>query len=138
MLEEEIEGSIVNIASLSGLRASPNLAPYGAVKAGVMHMTQTLALELAPHRIRVNCVAPTAVAGPSLETGLPRERLDAMRQSIPLGSLCSIEDLGGCVVMLASRLAGFVTGQVVMCDGGAHITTRRESIATAKQPGASA
>jgi NAD(P)-dependent dehydrogenase (short-subunit alcohol dehydrogenase family) len=132
MLDEGIEGAIVNIASLSGLRASPNLAPYGAAKAGVMHMTQTLALELAPHGIRVNCVAPTAVAGPSLETGLSPAQLDAMRASIPLQRLCSIEDLGGCVVMLASQLAHFVTGQVVMCDGGAHITTRRASIAAGK------
>lgn len=120
-------GAIVNVSSLSGLRASPNKAPYGAVKAGVIQLTQTLALELAPDRIRVNCVAPTGIEGPSLYEAVTPESIDAMRQSIPLGELCTPESLGDCVLMLASNLARFVTGQVVCCDGGASVTTRRVS-----------
>jgi NAD(P)-dependent dehydrogenase (short-subunit alcohol dehydrogenase family) len=120
-----VGGAIVNIGSLAGVRASPYLAPYGAVKAGVIQLTQTLALELAPDRIRVNCVAPTGIDGPSLRAGLSDASIDAMRRSIPLGELCTPESLGDCVLMLASRLARMVTGQVLMCDGGASVTTRR-------------
>ena len=129
MQARDSAGAIVNIASLSGLRGAPNLAPYGAVKAGVMHLTQTLALELAPHGIRVNCVGPTAIEGPSLRESLPRESLDAMARSIPLGRLGSVDDIAGAVVMLASDLAAFVTGQTLMCDGGVSCTTLRPSLA---------
>ena len=121
-------GAIVNIASLAGLRGSPLMAPYGAVKAGVMQLTQTLALELAPDRIRVNCVAPTGIEGPSLVEGMSEEAIDRMRKSIPLGELASPEAVGDCVLMLASQLARFVTGQTVMCDGGAHATTQRAGV----------
>jgi 3-oxoacyl-[acyl-carrier protein] reductase len=125
-------GAIVNIASLSGVRGSPLLAPYGAVKAGVIQLTQTLALEWAPDRIRVNCVAPTGIEGPSLTASLSEAAIIAMRESIPLGELCTPESLGDCVLMLASRLARFVTGQTVMCDGGASVTTRRAGLAVAE------
>lgn len=121
-------GAIVNIASLSGVRASPNKAPYGAVKAGVIQLTQTLALELAPLGIRVNCVAPTGIEGPSLFEAASEASIQAMRDSIPLGELCTPERLGDCVLMLASRLARYVTGQLVMCDGGVSVTTQRASI----------
>ncbi|MCA9502113.1 MAG: SDR family oxidoreductase [Myxococcales bacterium] len=122
------EGAIVNVASLSGVRASPGKAPYGAAKAAVIHLTKTLALELAPRRIRVNCVAPTGIEGPSLTAAASKSSIEAMRASIPLGALCSPESLGDCVLMLASRLARFVTGEVVMCDGGASLTTARAGI----------
>ncbi|NRA00137.1 MAG: SDR family oxidoreductase [Myxococcales bacterium] len=128
MQDDGVDGAIVNIASLSGMRASPNLAPYGAVKAAVMHMTQTLALELAPRGIRVNAVAPTAIESPSLAEGISPEFMEALRESIPMQRLCSIEELGDCVVMLASQLSRFVTGQVIACDGGASVTTRRAEI----------
>ncbi len=128
MIEAKTQGSIINIASLSGLRGSVNLAPYGAVKAGVMHFTQTLALELAPHRIRVNCVAPTALDAPSLHGSLDPRFIAEMARAIPLGRLCGLDELGGAVLMLASNLASFVTGQTLMCDGGASATTLRPSI----------
>jgi NAD(P)-dependent dehydrogenase (short-subunit alcohol dehydrogenase family) len=126
-------GAIVNIASLSGVRGSPLMAPYGAVKAGVIQLTQTLALEWAPDRIRVNCVAPTGIEGPSLTAGMSAAAIDAMRKSIPLGELCTPESLGDCVLMLASRLARFVTGQTVMCDGGVSLTTQRAGVAVAER-----
>ena len=107
------------------------LSPYGAVKAGVIQLTQTLALEWAPDRIRVNCVAPTGIEGPSLTAGLSEDAIEAMRKSIPLRELCTPESLGDCVLMLASRLARFVTGQTVMCDGGVSVTTQRAGLAAA-------
>ncbi|MEZ4355000.1 MAG: SDR family oxidoreductase [Myxococcota bacterium] len=93
-----------------------------------MHLTKSLALELAPRRIRVNALAPTGIEGPSLTAAASKASIDAMRASIPLGALCSPESLGDCVLMLASRLARFVTGEVVMCDGGASLTTARAGI----------
>ena len=122
-------GAIVNIASLSGLRGAPNLSPYGAVKAGVMHLTQSLALELAPDGIRVNCVGPTAIGGPSLQESLSAESIDAMARSIPLGRIADADDIAGAVTLLASDLARFVTGQTLMCDGGVSCTTLRPTLA---------
>lgn len=122
-------GAIVNIASLSGVRGAPMLSPYGAVKAGVVQLTQSLALEWAPDDIRVNCVAPTGIEGPSLFAGLSTEAVEAMRRSIPLGRLVTPESLGDCVLMLASRLSRMVTGQTVLCDGGVSVTTQRAGVA---------
>ncbi|MBW2426958.1 MAG: SDR family oxidoreductase [Deltaproteobacteria bacterium] len=130
MIRKGTPGAIVNIASLSGLRGSPNLAPYGAAKAGVMQFTQSLALELAPHGIRVNCVAPTAIDGPTLRESLSPEAIAARAASMPLGRIAQPEDVGRTVLMLASDLAGFVTGQTVMCDGGVSCTTQRPTVAS--------
>jgi len=128
MIDDRVPGALVFIASLAGLRGSPNLAPYGAVKAGVIQFTQTMALELAPHRIRVNCVGPTAIDGPMLRERLSEESIAQRVASIPLGRIASPEDIGGAVLMLASDLAGFVTGQTVMCDGGVSCTSQRPSM----------
>ena len=125
MIERGDGGAIVNVASLSGLRASASLAPYGAAKAGVMQFTQTLARELAPHGIRVNCVAPTAIDTPSFHASAGPERVEQTLAAVPLGRLCDPKDLGGAVVLLASDLASFVTGQTLMCDGGLSITIAR-------------
>jgi NAD(P)-dependent dehydrogenase (short-subunit alcohol dehydrogenase family) len=125
MIERGSRGAIINVASVSGVRASVNLAPYGAAKAGVMQFTQTLALELAPHGIRVCCVAPTALDSPSFHAGAPAGRAEQTRAAIPLGHLCGIDDLGGAVVLLASDLARFITGQTLLCDGGLTLTLAR-------------
>jgi len=118
-------GAIVNVASLSGLRASVRLAPYGAAKAGVMQFTKTLAIELAPHGIRVNCVGPASINAPEGNSRLPQWRMDEMAKSIPMGRLTEPEDVAGIAVALASNLASFVTGQIVMCDGGLACTSSR-------------
>lgn len=128
MIADRVPGALVFIASLAGLRGSPNLAPYGAVKAGVIQFTQTLALELAPHRIRVNCVGPTAIDGPMLRERLTEASIQRRRDAIPLGRIASPEDIAGAVLMLASDLAGFVTGQTVMADGGVSCTSQRPSM----------
>ena len=95
MIANQTKGAIVNIASLSGLRASVRLAPYGAAKAGVMQFTKTLAVELAPHGIRVNCVGPASINAPPGKTRLPQWRMDEMAKSIPLGRLSEPEDIAG-------------------------------------------
>ncbi|MBI3743941.1 MAG: SDR family oxidoreductase [Chloroflexi bacterium] len=118
-------GAIVNIASISGLRASVRLSPYGAAKAGVMHLTQTLAMELAPHRIRVNCIAPASVDTPDTFEHQPPEQKAAAAKHIPIGRLGRPEDIGGVVLMLVSPLTAYVTGQTVLADGGLSCTTAR-------------
>ena len=125
---KETKGAILNIASISGLRASTLRVAYGTSKAAVAHLTKQQACELGEYGIRVNCVAPTGILGPSLQDGMSNEAIEAMRASIPLGELATPESLGDCVLMLASRLASFVTGQTVMCDGGAAATTARVGV----------
>jgi NAD(P)-dependent dehydrogenase (short-subunit alcohol dehydrogenase family) len=118
-------GSIVNIAALGGLRASVGIAPYGAAKAGVMQLTRTLALELGPHGIRVNCVAPGRTETPAMFKDVSPEDQAATAQNIALRRLATPADVGGVVVALASDLCGYVTGQTIAIDGGLSATMAR-------------
>lgn len=122
--ERKVKGAIVNVASLSGVRASVRNGAYGAAKAGVMHLTQTMAIEMAPHGIRVNCVAPASVDTPALRR-YGAERLGESARSIPLRRLCRPEDVASMVLALASNMGSFVTGQTIACDGGLTATTAR-------------
>jgi 3-oxoacyl-[acyl-carrier protein] reductase len=118
-------GAIVVVASLQGLQASPHLAAYGAAKAGMIHLTRTLALELAPRGIRVNGVAPSFVDTPASRAQVSPERRAASEASIPLGRIGQPDDVAGMVVVLASPLAAFMTGQTLLLDGGLSLTTAR-------------
>lgn len=118
-------GSIVTITSIEAHRAVPYMAIYGAMKAAVASFTRTLALELGPVGIRVNAVAPdvfptaaTVAAGwDSPDVGSPREIL-RQRIAVPLGRWGRLEELGNCVLFLASDLASYVTGTTLHVDGG--------------------
>ncbi|MEE9285156.1 MAG: SDR family oxidoreductase [Dehalococcoidia bacterium] len=125
MIDGGTGGAIVNIASISGLRASVALAPYGAAKAGVMHLTQTLAVELAPHGIRVNCVAPASIRTTGTERYMTPQRRAIHGKAIPIGRTGVPEEVAGMVLMLASPLAAYVTGQTLMADGGLSCTSAR-------------
>ena len=118
MIERDAPGVIVNIGSVVGLRASPGLAPYGAAKAGLAQLTKTLAAELAPHRIRVNSVAPGMVDTDSLRAFLDDAALAERAKGVPAGRIGQPEDIGRVAVLLASDLAGWVTGQTLVADGG--------------------
>lgn len=111
-------GSIVNISSVSGIRPSPGTAAYGAAKAGLVNLTQTLAMEWAPH-IRVNCVTAGLLdtgAGPEHYGG--PEGLARVAATVPLGRMGTPEDVAGVCLFLASPLAAFVTGANVVAHGG--------------------
>jgi 3-oxoacyl-[acyl-carrier protein] reductase len=118
-------GAIVVVASLQGVQASPHLAAYGAAKAGMIHLTRTLALELAPRGVRVNGVAPSFVDTPASRAQVSPERRAASEASIPLGRIGQPDDIAGMVVVLASPLAAFMTGQTLLLDGGLSLTTAR-------------
>jgi NAD(P)-dependent dehydrogenase (short-subunit alcohol dehydrogenase family) len=108
-------GSVVNVSSIGGLRASPITGAYNISKAGLVHMTRQLAYELAPH-VRVNAVAP-AVVKTRLSEMLWADEPAAARMH-PLGRLGTPEDVARAIVFLASDAADWMTGVILPVDGG--------------------
>lgn len=112
-------GTIVNVASVGGLRAKPGMAAYGASKAALIHFTRSLARELAPLGIRANAIAPavirTSFAAALHEDDGVRERAEA---EAALGRIGEVEEVVGGVVYLASRASTYVTGHCLVVDGG--------------------
>jgi NAD(P)-dependent dehydrogenase (short-subunit alcohol dehydrogenase family) len=131
-------GAIVNIASIAGLVSSPRLPAYAAAKAGVISLTKTLALEYAPHDIRVNAICPgflwtrawEGLAG-ALRLSVPEYAaldprgvfLEVVKRGVPLGREQTPEDIGQLAAFLASDAARNITGQWIAVDGG--ITLRQ-------------
>ncbi|WP_370248904.1 SDR family oxidoreductase [Nocardioides sp.] len=117
---KEHGGSIVNISSLSGVRPAPFISFYGASKAAMISLTETLAVELGP-TIRVNAVAPAVVKTKFAEM-LYVGREEEASAAYPLKRLGEIEDIGALVAFLLSEDAGWLTGQTVVADGGVSMT----------------
>lgn len=113
----EKQGCIVNISSIWGLRGASCEVTYSCTKAAIIALTRSLAMELGPSGIRVNCVAP-GVIDTDMLSALPRDVMDGLAGQTPLGRLGQPEDIAGAVAYFASREAGFVTGQVLCADGG--------------------
>lgn len=112
-------GNIISISSLFGRTASPMFAPYAATKAAIINFTQTLACELAPYNIRVNCIAPGKILTSSTEMlwTTPESRTEAAKD-IHLKRLGYPEDIAPLAVFLASDGAGYITGQTFDVNGG--------------------
>jgi len=111
-------GSIVNIASVSGIRPSPRSAAYGAAKAGLLNLTQTLAVEWAP-MVRVNAVIAGLMATDDLEATYGDEATQArMAATVPMGRFGTPDDVAGACLFLSSPLASFVTGAALAVHGG--------------------
>jgi 2-deoxy-D-gluconate 3-dehydrogenase len=118
MIAQGTGGTIVNMASQDGFRPTlPGLAPYGASKAGVLELTRNMALELAPHGIRVVSVAPGVIMTEGTRAGL-EQGANALNARIPLGRVGTPDDIATVVTFLASPAAGYVTGENILVDGG--------------------
>jgi 3-oxoacyl-[acyl-carrier protein] reductase len=110
-------GAIVNVSSIVGLRGNWGQANYAASKAGIIGFTKSLARELGSRGVRVNVVAPGYVRTRLTEV-LPEEATQAMLGNTPLGRLGEPEDIAGAVRFLCSDEASFITGEVLLVDGG--------------------
>lgn len=119
LIAQDRPGLVVSLASTHGTVGFPNIVAYGVAKAGISHMTRILAIEWAPHGIRVNAVAPGTT---ETETRAPMladpNRRQTMLNRIPLKRFGTPEEMAGAVRYLASPAASYITGQVLLLDGG--------------------
>ena len=115
-------GSIINIASIEGLRAAPGYSVYAACKAAMLNFTRSMALELGAHGIRINAIAPDLVLTEAMVRFRPdmleRQGLEARRRHVPLQRAGNFDDCAGAAVFLASDMASYVTGVTLSVDGG--------------------
>lgn len=120
LVAADLPGSIVSVTSIEGVRAAPGYAAYAAAKAGVINYTKTAALELAPHGIRVNAIAPDI----TLTEGLAALNSDgaaaAMADIVPIGRPGHVDEIAATAVFLASDMSVYLTGQTLHVDGGTH------------------
>jgi NAD(P)-dependent dehydrogenase (short-subunit alcohol dehydrogenase family) len=118
MQEQPDGGSIINIGSVSGLRPSPGAAAYGAAKAGLVSLTQTLAMEWAP-KVRVNCVTLGMVQTELAHLHYGNEEgVARVAHTVPVGRLATPEDVGNLCLFLASPMASYVSGANLVAHGG--------------------
>lgn len=117
MQEQPEGGSMVAIASLSGMRPSPGTAAYGAAKAGLISLVQSLAIEWGP-KVRVNAVAAGLVETEQTRALYGEAALETLRAQVPLGRLCLPDDVADACLFLASPLARFVSGANLVVHGG--------------------
>jgi 3-oxoacyl-[acyl-carrier protein] reductase len=110
-------GSIVSISSISGMNTAPFHIAYGTAKAAIAAMTRTMAVELALDEIRVNAVAPGVTATPASLTYVDDDA-ERDRQAIAMGRRGRPEEIAGAILFLLSDLAGYITGQTLLVDGG--------------------
>lgn len=111
-------GAIINIASVSGIRPSPGTAAYGAAKAGLLNLTQTLAVEWAP-KVRVNAVTAGMIRTEQSQLHYGDEAgIAAVAATVPLGRLGKPEDVGDLCLFLASPLASYISGANILLHGG--------------------
>lgn len=116
---EKKSGNIVNIASTGAAKAAVGLGAYGIAKAGVVMLTQLLAVELAHYNVRVNAIGPSLVrTGFSEPMWSNPDGLRALEATIPLGRIAEPEDIMSAALFLASDASGYVTGQTLYVDGG--------------------
>ncbi len=128
MVEQGRGGVILNVTSGETTRPAIRLAPYGAAKAAINHLTQTMAIELGPHAIRVNAIAPGTTLTEEVKKTFPDSHVAAILESIPLRRMTEPEELGRLALYLASDLARCVTGQFMLADAGAFLSRSRPAM----------
>jgi len=119
MLDTQTPGSIINIASLSGITPLSRVFTYSATKAAVINLTQNLAREWAPHGIRVNAISPGFFPAEQNRKVLTPDRVENIMRHTPMKRFGSAEELSGAVLLMAAPMAGgFLTGANIVVDGG--------------------
>lgn len=123
-------GSVVNVSSVTGLRAFPGVLAYCVSKAGVDQLTRCAALELASQGVRINAVNPgVVISNLHRRSGMNEENyaafLDRSKQTHPLGRAGEPEEIADLIAFLASDRAGWITGETISIDGGRHLTCAR-------------
>src|SRR5262249_31165192 len=126
MMRQARGGSIVNMASVSGMLAIPNAGHYVTSKHAVLGLTRTAAVEYGKYGIRVNAVSPGAVRTDMLVDDFGNEALDQLRRAHPLGRIGQPDEIADAVVWLFSERASYYTGQSLILDGG--LTAIRPSL----------
>lgn len=111
-------GSVINIASILGLRALKGVAPYAISKAGLVQMTRVLSLEWAQHHIRVNAIAPGFIMTDMNQEFFKTEAGSRMQKRIPMQRVAEPRELDGVLLLLASDASSYMTGSVITVDGG--------------------
>jgi NAD(P)-dependent dehydrogenase (short-subunit alcohol dehydrogenase family) len=119
---KEHGGSVINIASVGGLTGEPSIGIYNMTKAGLLHLTRSLAVDLGPG-VRVNAIAPGLVKT-DFARGLWEEHEELLGRRLPTQRLGEPEDIAGAALFLASDLSSWMTGQVIVVDGGAMVSGR--------------
>jgi NAD(P)-dependent dehydrogenase (short-subunit alcohol dehydrogenase family) len=118
LVEQKLAGSIISVTSIEGVRAAPGYATYAAAKAGVINYTKTAALELAPHGIRVNALAPDITLTEGIRQVAPPGSEERFGFTVPMGRAGHVDEMAGAAVFLASDMSGYITGQTIHVDGG--------------------
>ncbi|WP_426756184.1 SDR family NAD(P)-dependent oxidoreductase [Myxococcus sp. Y35] len=118
LTERGAPGSIINVASILGLRVSGSVSPYCASKAGLIHLTKAMALELARHRIRVNALAPGYIETDFNRVFFAGEAAKKLVSRIPFRRLGQMQELDGPLLLLASDAGSYMSGSVLEVDGG--------------------
>jgi 3-oxoacyl-[acyl-carrier protein] reductase len=117
MLENQIQGNIIHISSTAGQRGEPYHSHYAATKGAIISFTKSLAAELGPKGIRVNCVAPGWVKTDMAKEALQKDEAQIVAE-IPLGFVGEPDDIAGPVIFLASNLARYINGEILNVNGG--------------------
>jgi NAD(P)-dependent dehydrogenase (short-subunit alcohol dehydrogenase family) len=125
LLDQGRGGVILNVSSGETTRPSPFLGAYGAAKAGINHLTQTMAVELGPFGIRVVAIAPGTTLTETVRAAFDDVRVAAIAESNPLRRMTDFDELGRLAVFLASDFARCITGQLILADAGAHLSRTR-------------
>ncbi|MDH4047034.1 MAG: glucose 1-dehydrogenase [Gammaproteobacteria bacterium] len=123
MIKSGKQGSIINIASILGIRVSKALASYIAAKSGVVHLTKAMALEWVRHGIRVNAIAPGYFLTEINEKEFEQGAGEVLVQRIPMKRIGELRELSGPLLLLASNAGSFMTGTTVTVDGGQLISS---------------